>query len=141
MAKDEKFKIGLIPKLLIGVIAGIAIGSFCSMEICRAVVTLSSIFSSYLKFIIPLMIFAFVTTGIADLSQGAGKLLGVTVLMAYGSTFFAGGLAYLTSSTLFPYFINSSDILKISESSNVSLDPYFSFSIPQKPHLQMPSGS
>lgn len=130
MEKDKKFKIGLISKLLIGVIVGVTMGSFCPAEICRVVITLSSLFSSYLKFIIPLMIFAFVTKGIADLSQGAGKLLGVTVLMAYGSTFLAGGLAYLTSSTLFPYFISSYDASKITTTKSIDLEPYFSFAIP-----------
>lgn len=38
---------------------------------CRFVVTLSGFFSTFLKFVIPLMILAYVTMGIADLSQGA----------------------------------------------------------------------
>lgn len=50
------------------------------MWFCRVVVTASSIFSSFLKFIIPLMIVAYVTMGIADLKSGAGKLLLITVL-------------------------------------------------------------
>lgn len=36
------------------------------------------------------MILAYVTMGIADLSQGAGKLLLITVALAYGSTLIAG---------------------------------------------------
>ncbi len=35
------------------------------------------------------MILAYVTMGIADLSQGAGKLLLITVALAYGSTLIA----------------------------------------------------
>ena len=51
------------------------------MWFCRVVVTASSIFSSFLKFIIPLMIVAYVTMGIADLKSGAGKLLLITVAL------------------------------------------------------------
>ena len=71
----EKKKLGLVPKLIIAIILGILIGQFLPEEICRIVVTLSGLFSSFLKFVIPLMILAYVTMGIADLSQGAGKLL------------------------------------------------------------------
>lgn len=65
---------------------GIIIGQFFPVWFCRVVVTASSIFSSFLKFIIPLMIVAYVTMGIADLKSGAGKLLLITVAPAYGST-------------------------------------------------------
>ena len=86
----QKKKLGLVPKLIIAIVLGILIGQFLPEEICRIVVTLSGLFSSFLKFVIPLMILAYVTMGIADLSQGAGKLLLITVALAYGSTLIAG---------------------------------------------------
>ena len=73
--EKKKFKLGLLPKLLIAIVLGIIIGQFFPVWFCRVVVTASSIFSSFLKFIIPLMIVAYVTMGIADLKSGAGKLL------------------------------------------------------------------
>lgn len=72
--EKKKFKLGLLPKLLIAIVLGIIIGQFFPVWFCRVVVTASSIFSSFLKFIIPLMIVAYVTMGIADLKSGAGKL-------------------------------------------------------------------
>ena len=74
----KKKKLGLVPKLIIGIILGILIGSFCPEIVCRIVVTASGLFSTFLKFVIPMMILAYVTMGIADLSQGAGKLLAIT---------------------------------------------------------------
>ena len=71
----EKKKLGLVPKLIIAIILGILFGQFLPESGCRVVVTASSLFSTFLKFVIPLMIVAYVTMGIADLSQGAGKLL------------------------------------------------------------------
>lgn len=73
--EKKKFKLGLVPKLIIAIIIGILFGQFLPTGFCRFVVTLSGFFSTYLKFIIPLMILAYVTMGIADLSQGAGQLL------------------------------------------------------------------
>ena len=83
--EKKKFKLGLVPKLIIAIIIGILFGQFLPTGFCRFVVTLSGFFSTYLKFIIPLMILAYVTMGIADLSQGAGQLLLITVALAYGS--------------------------------------------------------
>ena len=102
--EKKKFKLGLLPKLLIAIVLGIIIGQFFPVWFCRVVVTASSIFSSFLKFIIPLMIVAYVTMGIADLKSGAGKLLLITVALAYGSTLIAGSASYLVSASLFPSF-------------------------------------
>ena len=57
--EKKKFKLGLLPKLLIAIVLGIIIGQFFPVWFCRVVVTASSIFSSFLKFIIPLMIVAY----------------------------------------------------------------------------------
>lgn len=65
--EEKKFKIGLIPKLILAIIIGILFGSFMPEWFNRVVVTLSSIFSTFLSFIIPLMIVAYVTMGIANL--------------------------------------------------------------------------
>ena len=91
----KKKKLGLVPKLIIGIILGILIGSFCPEIVCRIVVTASGLFSTFLKFVIPMMILAYVTMGIADLSQGAGKLLAITAGLSYGSTLIAGSCAFL----------------------------------------------
>ena len=102
----EKKKLGLVPKLIIAIILGILFGQFLPEAFCRVVVTASGLFSTFLKFIIPLMIVAYVTMGIADLSQGAGKLLIITVCLAYGSTLIAGSCSYLVASNLFPSFMS-----------------------------------
>ncbi len=75
MEEKKKFKLGLLPKLIIAIIIGILFGQFLPEGFCRFVVTLSSFFSQFLSFIIPLMILAYVTMGIANLKSGAGRLL------------------------------------------------------------------
>ena len=126
----KKHEIGLVPKLIIAIVIGILIGQFLPESVCRFVVTLSGIFGSFLKFVIPLMILAYVTMGIADLSQGAGKLLLITVLIAYGSTLVAGSGSYLVSTTLFPSFISADALAQIEATAGNSVDSFFSIALP-----------
>ena len=123
-------KMGLFPKLIISIIAGILIGMYFPLWFCRTVVTASGIFSTFLKFIIPMMIVAYVTMGIADLSQGAGKLLIITVILSYSSTLIAGSASFLISDTLFPSFMSAEALTKIQAITNISLQSFFSISIP-----------
>lgn len=128
--EKKKFKIGLIPKLILAIIIGILFGSFMPEWFNRVVVTLSSIFSTFLSFIIPLMIVAYVTMGIANLRSGAGKLLIITVALAYVSTLIAGSASYFVSSSLFPSFMSEGALDQISATADVTLSSYFSLSIP-----------
>ncbi len=98
-------KIGLIPKLIGGIVLGIALGAFAPKFIVELLATFNHIFGNFLGFSIPLIILGFVISGIADLGSGAGKLLGVTTLFAYASTLIAGLFAYVVSVSLFPAFI------------------------------------
>ena len=123
-------KLGMVPKLIIGIIVGIILGSYAPEPLNRFVVTLSSIFSSFLKFIIPLMILSFVTMGIADLSQGAGKLLAATAGISYGSTLIAGSCAYLVAINFFPHFITSDLLSSIGDPEAGMLKSYFSLPMP-----------
>ena len=127
--EKKKFKMGLVPKLIMAIILGILFGQFLPEGFCRLVVTLSGFFSNFLKFVIPLMILAYVTMGIADLSQGAGKLLLITVALAYGSTLIAGSASFLVAESLFPSFMSADALDKIAATAEVSLSPYFTIAI------------
>lgn len=127
--ETKKKKLGLVPRLVIAIILGILIGQFLPEVVCRLVVTASGMFSNFLKFIIPLMILAYVTMGIADLSQGAGKLLLITVGIAYVSTLIAGAFSYTVSSTIFPSFMDESALEQIAATSGKSVEAFFSIPI------------
>lgn len=131
----SKKKIGLVPKLIIGIIAGILIGSFAPEFLVKVLVTASSLFSAFLKFVIPFIIIGFVTAGIADLATGAGKLLGVTTGIAYGSTIVAGTLAFIVASLIFPSFIDSSVASQIGDPEAGMLEPIFT--IPLSPMVDV----
>ena len=131
----SKKKIGLVPKLIIGIIAGILIGSFAPEILVKVLVTASSLFSAFLKFVIPFIIIGFVTAGIADLATGAGKLLGVTTGIAYGSTIVAGTLAFIVASLIFPSFIGPSVASQIGDPEAGMLEPIFT--IPLSPMVDV----
>ena len=127
--RENKRKLGLVPKLIIAIVLGILIGQFLPEGFCLLVVTLSGLFSTFLKFVIPLMILAYVTMGIADLSQGAGKLLLITVAIAYGSTLIAGTASFLVADNLFPSFMSAGALEQIAATADASLSSYFSISL------------
>lgn len=131
----SKKKIGLVPKLIMGIIAGILIGSFAPEFLVKVLVTASSLFSAFLKFVIPFIIIGFVTAGIADLATGAGKLLGVTTGIAYGSTIVAGTLAFIVASLIFPSFIDSSVASQIGDPEAGMLSA--KFTIPLEPMVDV----
>ena len=120
-----KKKIGLVPKLIMGIAAGIILGSFAPEAVVRVLVTASTLFSAFLKFVIPFIIIGFVTAGIADLATGAGKLLGITTGIAYGSTIVAGAIAFLVASNVFPAFIDASVASQIGDPEAGMLSAYF----------------
>jgi len=129
MVKEKK-KMSLLVKVLIGIAAGILCGAFLPEIINRILVTLSSVFSTYLGFVIPIMILAYVTMGIADLCSGAVRLVAITVGLAYASTLIAGSIAYLAAAGLFPLFISSGAVQEITQAAERTLKPLFDLSIP-----------
>ena len=125
----KKFKIGLLPRILIAIVLGIIIGQVFPLGLVRIFETFNAIFSQFLGFCIPLIIVGLVTIAIADIGRGAGKMLLVTVLLAYGCTLLAGFLSLFTGLSFFPSLITSGVPLEeIAEAQGV--EPYFSVKIP-----------
>lgn len=125
----KKLHIGLLPRILIAIALGILFGNFLPGELVRLFVTFNGIFSEFLNFSIPLIIVGLVTVAIADIGKGAGKLLLITALIAYGATLFSGFLSYFTGVTIFPHLIESGAPLEeVSEAQGIL--PFFSVAIP-----------
>ena len=121
-------KIGLLSKILIAIALGIGLGLIVPEWIVRLFLTFNGIFSQFLGFAIPLIIVGLVTPAISDIGSGAGKMLLVTVLIAYGSTVFAGLCSYLTGAAVFPSMISTEALASI-ESAAEPL-PFFTVTIP-----------
>ena len=125
----KKIKIGLLARIVIAIILGIAIGTVFPAPLVRIFVTFNGIFSEFLNFSIPLIIVGLVTVAIADIGKGAGKMLLLTALIAYFATLFSGFLSYFTGVTIFPSLIEPGAPLE-EVSAAKGILPYFSVSIP-----------
>ena len=126
-----KLKIGLLPKVIIAIVAGIVASLFFPMWGVRIFVTISSIFSGFLSFIIPLIILGLVAPGIADLGKGAGKLLAITALIAYGSTILAGLFSYFTTRWSLPLLLSAEELTSGSNLSFVeTVGAFFNVDMP-----------
>ena len=108
----KKLKIGLLGKILIAIALGIVLGLAAPAWMVRIFLTFNGIFSQFLGFAIPLIIVGLVAPAISDIGKTAGKMLLVTVAIAYGSTVFAGLTSYLTGAALFPGMIQSGAALQ-----------------------------
>lgn len=126
----KKIKIGLLARIIIAIILGIAIGTVFPAPLVRIFVTFNGIFSEFLNFSIPLIILGLVTVAIADIGKGAGKMLLITALIAYGATLFSGFLSYFTGVTVFPSLIEPGGVPLEEVSEAQGILPYFSVAIP-----------
>ncbi len=121
----------LLFKVFLAIVLGIAFGQVLPESINRFFTTFNAFFGQFLSFSIPLIIMGLIMPAISDLGRGAGKLLLITALIAYGSTLFSGFMTYLTASNIFPTLLEShvNNVSQVTESGR-ELSPYFSISIP-----------
>lgn len=133
MAK-KRIRINLLLKIIIAIILGIALAPLLPTGITRVFVTFNSLFANFLTFFIPILILTLVAPGIAELGNNAGKMLLVTVLLAYGSTVAAGLLSYITCSWSFPMIIGENLQAATNAVSSATeaneLTPFFTISMP-----------
>ena len=122
--------LGLIPKLILAIIFGLIFGKFMPENFIRLLATFNSIFGNFLGFIIPLIIIGFIVSGIADLGKSAGKMLGLTTLLAYLSTLLSGLLAFFVASNLFPKFVKESLNFTANNPEHSLLKPLFIVDMP-----------
>ncbi|KGO00158.1 dicarboxylate/amino acid:cation symporter [Porphyromonas sp. COT-290 OH3588] len=122
-------RIGLLGRILIAIVLGIGAGHIMPLFLVRLLVTFNSVFSEFLSFTIPLIIFALVASAISDVGRKAGRMLLLTTGIAYGSTIFAGYLAYFTGISVFPRLLeaNSTESLRATAE---GVAPYFTIQMP-----------
>lgn len=110
-------KLGLLPRLIIGIILGIIVGlimnktqsSIITKFLGAIIGTYTSLFGNLLKFIVPLIILGLITPGIADLGKKATKMLTFTTGLAYVSSIIAGFVAFAVGKVLIPILLKGID--------------------------------
>ena len=124
----KKIKFGLLPRILVAIALGVALGGVLPEWGIRTFLTFNGLFSQLLGFLIPLIIVGMVIPAIADIGRGAGRMLLFTVLLAYASTIVAGLVSYFTGALTFPSLIESSASLDAA-TETAKLAPYFTVAI------------
>ena len=133
----KRIKISLLGRIVIAILLGLALGRLmplllpevASTLVARLFLTFNAIFSQFLGFMIPLIILALVAEAIGSIGNKAGKILLLTVGIAYGSTVFSGYLAYLTGSAIFPQLIQGGGLTPSVEKAE-ALTPFFTVEMP-----------
>lgn len=121
-------EIPLLLKIIVAIILGALLGLVAPGVVVRVMNTFCSIFSQLLGFMIPLIIVGLVTPAIARVGRGAGRMLLLTAVLAYGFTVLSGLFAYGFSTTLFPSLIDGSAATALQEK-GTEFAPYFTITI------------
>lgn len=124
------FRLPLLVRILLAIFLGIVLGRLMPLWLLGVFTTFNALFSSLLKFLIPLIIVGLVMPAIADIGRSAGRLLLLTVAIAYGSTVLSGLFSYAVSSSLFPGLISASEVAAVESATDAVAPPYFTLEIP-----------
>lgn len=116
--------------IVVAIVAGIACSFFFPEWLARIFVTFNGLFSNFLGFFVPVLIFALITPAIASLGQGAGKWLGITAGIAYSSTVISGLTAWGVSAVLYPWLLGGQSLqTDIEDVDEGALSPFFEVEI------------
>ena len=116
--------------IVVAIVLGIACSFFFPTWLARIFITFNGLFSNFLGFFVPVLIFALITPAIAGLGKGAGKWLGLTAGIAYGSTIISGLIAWGLSVALYPWLLGDQKLITAVDDVEVgALSPFFSVEI------------
>ena len=119
----------LLFKVFCGIALGILLGNYSPDWLYRILITFKTLFANFLNFSIPLIMIGLIMPSIGDLEKNAGKLLAITVVIAYGFTLFSGFSTYFVGDTFFNSLLENEQIGTLEDHSR-SLPPYFTIDMP-----------
>ena len=131
MPMKNKLTSSLLFWVVVAIILGFACSRFFPDWLARVFVTFNGLFSNFLGFFVPVLIFALIAPAIAGLGKGAGKWLGFTAGISYGSTVLSGLFAWGTGSFLYPKLLAGRDLItNVADPDEGGVAPYFSVDMP-----------
>ena len=99
-------------RLLLGVIAGIAIGLVCpsfivngvdvGSMVMQVILTLKNLMSSIISFCVPLIVIGFIAPSITRLQSNASRMLGLALILAYTSSVCAALMSVAAGYAIIP---------------------------------------
>ena len=125
----------MLIKIVIAIILGIILGFLFQVlpfgeVLGKILMTLSKLFSNFLSFIVPLLVVGLVAPGIGHLGKDAGKLLLITIAIAYAFTLFSGFGTYFVTSLIYPFMLDNATIFQTNAHVDSSIAPYFTLDMP-----------
>ena len=116
-----------LTKLMVAMATGLVVGLFAPACAIRALNSFGGTFAQFVKFIVPLIIIGLVTPAIAEAGRGAGRMLLVTIALAYASTIIAGAFGFCIADIVLPRVVSGT--LAASEAAK-TFPAYFTLKIP-----------
>ena len=126
--ESKKKKLGLFPRVVIAIVAGVVLGYVLPECGVRVLKTFNVFFAQVLKFIVPLLILGLVTPAIAGVGRGAGKMLLAVIMLSYFSTVAAAFFGWGCSANLLPHYVQEG--LVANAGNGLKFLPYFELKIP-----------
>lgn len=100
--KKKNFFDSLIFKLILGIILGILIGNISNEGIIVILNTVKAALGQLIFYAVPIIILGFITPAIVSLSEDAGKVLSITLLICYISSVGAALFSLLVGRSVIP---------------------------------------
>ena len=128
----------LLVAVILGIIAGLILNRYStngiSMAVLNITVTIKYILGQIITFCVPLIVLGFIAPSITRLGKNASLMLGVAVVLAYGSSV---GAALFSTASGFLIIPHLSIHLPWKSAEEMSV----LFSVPVPPRFPLPSGS
>lgn len=130
MQRFSFHRIGLLPRILIAIALGVALGNLLPLSIIRVFATFNSLFGGFISFMVPLIIVGLVTPAIASVGRGVGFLLVLTLIISYADTVVSALLGYGTGMWLFPDMVSGTAHAMTDINAATEIKPYFTIEMP-----------
>ncbi len=111
----------LILKIFLAAIIGALIGTVAPEWVARGFNTISMLFESFIKFLIPLIILFFIAEGLAQLQKKSNKIVTAILSLAFISTLLAGLMAVFVGLEIIPLF----SLMPVEMAQSGQFPPYF----------------
>lgn len=91
-------------RLFLAMVVGLVIGQYASPTLIGVILPIKHLLGQIIFFLIPLLIFGFITPSITSLKRNASKLLGISLILAYVSCVGSATLATIAGYKFIPFF-------------------------------------
>lgn len=126
----KRLSSSLLFRIVLAILFGILCSFFFPEWLARVFVTFNKLFSNFLGFFIPVLIFSLITPAIAGLGRGAGKWLAITTGIAYGSAVISGLLSWGVATAIYPTLLKGQASVEAVDIDEGALSSYIDIEMP-----------